>query len=89
MSSQTGVQTLSHFLNFKFTTMKFYRIQVGKRTKNGGFIEQHSFVCKTEIDHLSSVEANYTDRYRGIDVRVTRVIDIESPIIEKIDDTIW
>lgn len=57
-------------------TLYFYSIQIGRRTKRGGFIAEHSFVCKTENHSVGDVMKHYLNQYKGFEINVAPVTDV-------------
>jgi hypothetical protein len=58
--------------------MNFYRVQIGKNTKRGGFNEMHSFVCQDESAKVYDIQTYFNKKYEGFDVNVTPVVNIVS-----------
>jgi hypothetical protein len=62
--------------------MNFYRVQIGKNTKRGGFNEMHSFVCQDESKRVYAIQEHFNKIYEGFDINVTPVVSIVKTNIE-------
>jgi hypothetical protein len=68
--------------------MELFSIKIGKKTKKGGFIEHHSFVCKTDNGNIDDVKTHWLNHYSGLDIQVNQVVNIvETTIKESISIT--
>lgn len=65
--------------------IKFYDVKVGHSTKRGGFNAITSFVCKSNSSQYI-VQEHYRKKYKGLDILITEVVDVEEVVIN--NDTI-
>jgi hypothetical protein len=76
------IKKMKKYLKIKKMETKFYNVKIGRYTKKGAFMEEFSFIAKTN-NYCYEILNFYTDKYTGFAVEVKEIesapISVEIP----------